>query len=214
MRKITLLGLLLTISTPVMALDKDKALRYQTAVINNQGEQLGVADLEETNNGVLMTLDLKNMGKESWRAVHFHEKADCTPFVGNPEGKGPFTNTGGHFNPHGHSHGYHHGDHAHAGDMPNLYVHDGGVLKVKVLNTFVTLMPTDQGGRAPLFDKDGSALIIHEGTDDYMSQPTGEAGGRFACAVITNQEHSDRGYPQPVAGKHDHGHDHDDMASE
>jgi Cu/Zn superoxide dismutase len=30
----------------------------------------------------------------------------------------------------------------------------------------------------------GTALIVHVGSDDYRSQPSGNAGGRVACAVI------------------------------
>lgn len=166
---------------------KDTAPHYFTPVINKQGDQIGTADLVETQKGVLMTLDLKEMGDAGERAIHFHEKADCTPLAGNEEQKGPFTNSGGHYNPADKGHGFHHHDGAHAGDMPNLIVHKDGTVKVKILNTFVTLLPTQQGKRAPLFDEDGSALIIHAGADDYKSQPTGDAGGRLACGVITDK---------------------------
>jgi Cu-Zn family superoxide dismutase len=36
-----------------------------------------------------------------------------------------------------------------------------------------------------LLDKDGSAIVIHEGADDYVSDPAGHAGDRIACGVIT-----------------------------
>ena len=42
------------------------------------------------------------------------------------------------------------------------------------------------GGSLPaLMDADGSALIIHAKADDYESQPSGAAGPREACAVIS-----------------------------
>ena len=94
-----------------------------------------------------------------------------------------FKDSGGHYNPHGHHHGFHeHG--SHAGDMPNLIVGDNGRVHIKVLNTFVTLSDQFVGERAPLFDEDGSAFIIHAGGDDYASQPSGAAGARIACGLI------------------------------
>jgi superoxide dismutase, Cu-Zn family len=35
-----------------------------------------------------------------------------------------------------------------------------------------------------LLDADGSALVVHEGPDDYKSDPAGNAGKRIACGVI------------------------------
>ena len=67
--------------------------------------------------------------------------------------------------------------------MPNLFVQKDGMLRTQVLNTHVTL----GDGMGTLFDSDGSALIIHTKADDYHSQPSGEAGDRFACAVITRR---------------------------
>jgi Cu-Zn family superoxide dismutase len=41
-----------------------------------------------------------------------------------------------------------------------------------------------RGGKAGLMDADGSALVIHQGADDYRTDPAGESGDRVACAVI------------------------------
>ncbi|HRV56153.1 MAG TPA: superoxide dismutase family protein, partial [Mangrovimonas sp.] len=30
----------------------------------------------------------------------------------------------------------------------------------------------------------GKGLIVHEGADDYVTQPTGNAGGRISCGGI------------------------------
>ena len=54
-----------------------------------------------------------------------------------------------------------------------------GVAKVNVHQSGVTM----GGGAAN--DIAGRAVIVHAKADDYTSQPTGDAGGRIACGVIT-----------------------------
>ena len=34
----------------------------------------------------------------------------------------------------------------------------------------------------------GRGLIVHANPDDYVTQPTGNAGGRIGCAVIVRDE--------------------------
>lgn len=34
----------------------------------------------------------------------------------------------------------------------------------------------------------GKAIIIHQGPDDYQSQPSGNAGKRIACGIIERME--------------------------
>jgi Cu-Zn family superoxide dismutase len=52
--------------------------------------------------------------------------------------------------------------------------------QVEYLTDRVTL----EDGETSLFDSDGSAIVIHEGLDDYRSDPAGDAGMRLACGVI------------------------------
>src|SRR5215472_12387289 len=92
----------------------------------------------------------------------------------------PFLSAGPHFNPTNEKHGMLSG-HGHAGDMPNLHVPQNGELSVEVLNTAVTL---EKGKPNSLFHPDGTAVVVHEGVDDYKSDPAGNAGNRLACGVI------------------------------
>ena len=64
--------------------------------------------------------------------------------------------------------------------MPNIHVPDGGKLQIEVLNPMVTL-----SGDNAILDGDGSALVIHAGADDYKTNPSGDAGARIACGVVT-----------------------------
>ncbi len=62
------------------------------------------------------------------------------------------------------------------GDLPNLYAATDGTAKAEFFTTRVSV----SGGAMPaLLDEDGSAVIIHDMPDDYLTQPIGGAGGRI-----------------------------------
>lgn len=143
------------------------------AVIDTSGKEIGTLVLEQTPNGVLLDISVAGL-PEGEHGFHLHGKGICDPAQG-------FKTAGGHYSPREHDHGIREPSGPHAGDMPNQFVGKDGILRAHVLNPNVTLGP----GFNSLFDEDGSALIIHAGADDYWSQPTGNAGGRLACAVIS-----------------------------
>ncbi len=143
------------------------------ALVGAQGQTLGMASLEQTPAGVLISVSASGIPAGE-HAFHVHEKGLC-------DAAGGFASAGGHFAPGGTAHGYRDAKGHHAGDMPNLFAAADGKLQVQVLNSAVTLGETSPGA---LFDADGSALVIHGGADDYATQPSGAAGPRLACAVI------------------------------
>ena len=63
--------------------------------------------------------------------------------------------------------------------MDNLIANAEGVAQVNAHAQGVTL----GGGAAN--DVAGKAVIVHAAADDYRTQPTGNAGGRVACGIIT-----------------------------
>jgi Cu-Zn family superoxide dismutase len=139
--------------------------------LNADGKPIGSATLTQTPSGVLIDITVTG-GPAGPHALHIHETGIC-------EAPG-FTSAGDHYNPTDAKHGYIASSDRHAGDMPNQFVQDDGVLRAQILNPQVTLA----AGKSTLFDADGSALVIHVNADDYVSQPSGAAGDRFACAVI------------------------------
>jgi Cu-Zn family superoxide dismutase len=144
----------------------------KAAFVDAKGRQVGTAQLTQTPAGVLIELKLKGLPPGE-KAFHIHETGACDVASG-------FKSAGEHYDPRGNRHGLHVAKGPHAGDMPNQFVRQDGVLRAHVLNTVVTLSP----GEASLFDADGSALVLHAKPDDYRTQPAGNAGDRIACAVI------------------------------
>lgn len=106
--------------------------------------------------------------------IHFHAVGQC-------DAAGAFASAGAHFNPASRRHGLESPDGPHAGDLPNLVVGADGRVTVRLTSSRVTL------GREPasLLDADGSAVVVHAAADDQRTDPSGNSGGRIACAVIT-----------------------------
>ncbi|OSQ44198.1 superoxide dismutase family protein [Thalassospira sp. MCCC 1A01428] len=142
-----------------------------TATFHNaEGTNIGTADLTETGGGVVIKAAVTGLPSDQWVAFHIHENGKC-------DTASNFKTAGGHFNPTHKSHGFLVKDGSHAGDMPNQYVNDQGKMFSQVINTNVTLDDKENGVR-------GKAIVIHAGADDYMTQPSGAAGERLACATI------------------------------
>ena len=144
------------------------AEQAQATMMNANGDSVGTVMLSETPHGTLLHAMLENLPAGA-HAFHVHAVGVCEP---------PFKSAGGHYNPTGAKHGITSADGMHVGDMPNIHVPDSGALEIEVLNTQLRLDDA-------LFDEDGAAIVIHEGPDDYASDPAGAAGPRIACGVIS-----------------------------
>jgi Cu-Zn family superoxide dismutase len=105
-------------------------------------------------------------------AIHLHEKADCS----SADGK----STGGHWNPTAEPHGkWGDAEGFHKGDIGNFLANEDGSAEVS--------FETDAwciGCGDPNKDILGKAVIVHQGIDDFTSQPSGAAGARISCTGI------------------------------
>lgn len=160
----TTLAVSLALALPASAGPGDAA---SAALVNAEGEPVGTVELTETENGTLIVAKLENL-PEGTHAFHIHETGACEP---------SFESAGGHYNPTGGSHGFDSQDGPHAGDMPNIYVPASGELTFEMFNTRLEVDDS-------LLDQDGAAIVIHEGADDYETDPAGAAGDRIACGVV------------------------------
>ena len=163
------------------------------------GDFVGVVRLEATKGGKVEVQAKVNdvVPRGQFHGFHLHTTGKCDPDAVDPatDKVVPFFSAGGHFNPTSEDHG------EHAGDFPVLLVMENGQAREK--------FKTDRFKLSQLFDKDGSAVIIHEGRDNYANIPattdgekryhshledvfgpdsltkaTGDAGDRFACGVV------------------------------
>lgn len=131
----------------------------------------GSVVFKETDGKVTMTAVLGGL-TEGTHAIHIHEKADCS----SADGK----STGGHWNPTAQPHGAW-GDATgyHKGDIGNFEADANG-------NGTITFSTNEWciGCDDTTKDITGKAIIVHQGTDDLKSQPSGAAGARISCGGI------------------------------
>ena len=154
------------------AMHKNKGLEVDFKT--SDGQDAGTAFLTPAGKGVKVKLDLKNL-PEGDHAIHVHMNAKCD---------GPdFKTAGGHFNPDKKEHGTKNPKGPHAGDMPaNLQVMADGTDRDSFVTESISLK---KDAKNSVFANGGTAFVIHEKADDMMTDPTGNAGGRIACGVIT-----------------------------
>jgi superoxide dismutase, Cu-Zn family len=142
-------------------------------LIGSNGERVGGARLEETAEGVRVSVRISGLEPNSEHGLHFHEAGQCDP----PD----FQSAGGHFAPHGRQHGFENPAGPHAGDLPNIRANQQGVADTSFVAAAVRLTASVAEG---LLRPGGTALVVHAGPDDYRTDPSGESGARIACGVV------------------------------
>ncbi len=141
------------------------------AIISGRAENSGIhgtVKFYQAVDGVLVLADIRGLPtssevcKSPIFAFHIHDGSECS---GTEED--PFANAGSHYNPSDCPHPYH------AGDMPPLFGVDG-----RAFLAFLT-------DRVTVNEVIGKTVIIHDRPDDFTTQPSGIAGNKIACGVIS-----------------------------
>lgn len=141
-------------------------------IFSNSGSNVsGTVEFMEKDGVVNMVAHLTGL-KPGKHAIHIHENADCSAIDGK--------SAGGHWNPTDQPHGkwgaktgYH------RGDIGNLEADKYGEVIFK-FSTDEWCVGCDYKDKNII----GKSVIIHEGVDDFTSQPSGNAGKRVACGEI------------------------------
>ncbi|TWT06723.1 superoxide dismutase family protein [Planococcus sp. CPCC 101016] len=153
----------------------EEILMLTVEMMDSDGNAIGTAELSEEDAGVMVTLEVEGL-EEGMHGIHFHETGMCeTP---------DFESAGGHFNPTGAMHGMDNPDGPHAGDLPNIEVSDDGTATQEFTAENVTMAIGEENS---LLKEGGTALVIHAGEDDQMTDPSGDSGDRIACGVVTGE---------------------------
>ncbi|ELM3642939.1 superoxide dismutase family protein [Flavobacterium psychrophilum] len=136
----------------------------------SQSNVAGTANFIEKNGTVTMVVNLSGLTPGE-HAIHIHEKSDCSATDGS--------SAGGHWNPTFKKHGKWGSAEHHKGDIGNFTADLNGNATIKFSTSEWCI-----GCQDPTKDILGKGLIVHKGTDDFTSQPAGNAGARVACSAI------------------------------
>lgn len=132
---------------------------------------MGEVVFTQENDMVMMKATLSGLTPGE-HAIHIHEKADCS----SEDGK----SSGGHWNPTHEPHGKWGAEEGyHKGDIGNFTADETGNAIVE-FSTDQWCIGCDDENMNIL----GKAVIVHQGVDDFTSQPSGAAGARVSCTGI------------------------------
>ncbi|RFC55972.1 superoxide dismutase family protein [Brumimicrobium aurantiacum] len=138
----------------------------------SESQATGKITFREDGDQVVMKANFSGMNPGK-HAIHLHQTANCS----SADGK----SAGGHWNPTDEQHGKW-GDKEgyHKGDIGNFDVDEDGTATVN-FETDEWCIGCDDTTKNIV----GRAVIVHQGGDDFETQPTGDAGTRVGCAEIS-----------------------------
>ena len=156
------------------------------------GQDGGQVTLIQEAHDVKVEATLKSLDP-GMHAIHIHQFPKCDA----PD----FKSAGPHFNPSAKQHGTQNPGGHHAGDLPvNLAVGDDGMVKKTFTTKDITLDPKAANS---VFANGGTSIIVHQGADDMKTDPSGNAGGRASCGVISIKNASNKAGGSKSNGEHE-----------
>lgn len=150
----------------------EKAVKVKVQMESKSDSKVSGNAVFTEEDGVVTMVAMLDGLTEGTHAIHLHEKADCSA--------ADATSSGGHWNPTGAPHGA-------WGSEAGYHKGDIGNFKADAKGIGMKRFSTDEwciGCGDPAKDILGKAIIIHAGTDDLVSQPSGAAGSRVSCGGV------------------------------
>jgi Cu-Zn family superoxide dismutase len=146
-------------------------LAFTVPLYDASGQEVARATLTQAGRDTVhLSVDASHLPAGT-HGTHLHEAGRC---------EGPaFTTAGAHLNPMARKHGLRNPQGPHLGDLPNLTVGADGRGHLDA-----TLNGSLGPGQPPIFDVDGTSIVVHAGADDMVTDPSGNSGARIACGVI------------------------------
>lgn len=155
-------------------MDMDRnAMKTITVMMEPKSNSKVAGEVKFIQDGNKVKMEANFTGlKPGTHAIHLHEKADCSAADGS--------SAGGHWNPTHQKHGkWGDSDGYHKGDIGNFEADSDGNGSIS--------FDTDEwciGCGDETMDILGKSVIVHDGKDDFKSQPAGDAGDRVSCGGV------------------------------
>jgi Cu-Zn family superoxide dismutase len=163
------LGLLVA-AGPAGAAESGKGMEATARLESRSGSKVtGKAEFHQLGTGGTRVEIWIENATPGVHGLHLHEKGDCSA----PDA----ASAGPHFNPSGNPHAGPADAKHHNGDWGNIQIGADGKGKLELTSDMLTVAP---GPNSVV----GKAVVFHEKADDLKTQPSGDAGGRFACGVV------------------------------
>lgn len=142
------------------------------------GKEIGTVGLSDSDNGLVLRLDLAGELRPGPHGFHVHQNGDCGPAEKDGKMVAGLA-AGGHYDPQNTGKHMGPGGQGHLGDLPVIHVDvdESGARPVRENKVAPHLKLADVRGRA---------LMIHESGDNYRDEPKplGGGGARVACGVV------------------------------
>ena len=155
---------------PTPAAGPNEPRSLDVPILARSGSHLsGKATFTKAADGIKVTVQVAG-APPGLLATHIHENGDCSAADAKSAGE--------HFNPAKKEHGLPPSEERHLGDLGNIEVKADGTGSTEIVVRGASLQAGDPSSFL------GRAIIVHEKQDDG-GQPSGNAGGRIGCGVIT-----------------------------